>query len=114
MSAAQIGTSIRITGEVFAEEPLTIAGSVVGTIEVSGHPLTLTESAVVDADIVAQSVVVAGRVTGSMTADQRIVVRQSAAITGDASAPVMIVEDGATVQGRLEIAGHRRTLALAS
>jgi cytoskeletal protein CcmA (bactofilin family) len=114
MSAAHIGSTIRITGEVFAEEPLTIAGTVAGTIEVSGHPLTVTESATIEADIVARTVVVAGRIAGSVTAEERMIVQKTASIEGDASAPAMIVEDGATVHGKLEIAGRRQPLALAS
>jgi cytoskeletal protein CcmA (bactofilin family) len=114
MSAAHIGSTIQIKGEVFAEEPLTIAGTVVGTIDVSGHPLTVTDGAMIEADIVARTIVVAGRVSGSVTADERMVVQKTASIEGEATAPAMILEDGATVHGRLEIAGRRAPLALAS
>ena len=47
---AHIGKSIQIKGEVTAQEPLTIAGQVIGTIDVSGHPLTVTETATIEAD----------------------------------------------------------------
>jgi cytoskeletal protein CcmA (bactofilin family) len=114
MDRAHIGSSIFIKGEVFADEPLTIAGRVVGTIEVTGHPLTLTDGAKVEADIVAQSIVVAGTVSGTITAEGRIVVERTATIQGDLSAPTVSIQDGATVQGHLEVVGHRKPLALAS
>jgi cytoskeletal protein CcmA (bactofilin family) len=114
MSSAQIGSSIRIKGEVFAEEPLTIAGTIVGTIDLSGQVLTLTDGARIEADIVAQTVMVAGRVTGSITADRRVVVQKTAVVSGDVSAPALVVEDGATIEGRFEITGARQPLALAS
>ena len=114
MDRAHIGSSILIKGEVIADEPLTIAGKVVGTIEVKGHPLTITEGAKIEADIVAQSIVVAGNVSGTLTAEGRIVVERSASIEGDLSAPTVSIQDGAIVHGHLEIVGHRKPLALAS
>jgi cytoskeletal protein CcmA (bactofilin family) len=114
MERAQIGSSILIKGEVSADEPLTIAGSVIGTIEVKGHALTLTAGAIVQADIVAQSIVVAGSVSGTLTAEGLIVVERTANVEGDMSASSVSIQDGATVQGHLEVVGHRRPLALAS
>jgi cytoskeletal protein CcmA (bactofilin family) len=106
-SVAHIGPSIRIKGEVFAQEPLTIAGHVVGTIDVSGHPLVVTEVGQVAADIVAHTIVIGGNVNGRLIADGRIVLQQTATFEGDLAAPAISVDDGATLQGRFEIAGRR-------
>jgi cytoskeletal protein CcmA (bactofilin family) len=107
-SVAQIGPSIHIKGEVFAQEPLTIAGHVVGTIDVTGHPLVVTDSGQIAADIVAHTIVIGGNVNGKLLADGRIVVSKTATFAGDLSAPAVSVDDGAFVQGRLEIAGRRQ------
>ena len=106
-SVAQIGPSIRIKGQVFAQEPLTIAGHVTGTIDVSGHPLVVTDSGNIAADIVAHTIVIGGIVNGKLLADGRIVVSENATFEGDLSAPAVHVHEGALVQGRLEIAGRR-------
>ena len=53
-ATAQIGPSIRIKGNISAQEPLTIAGEVIGSIDVSGYHLVLTEAAQVDADVIAR------------------------------------------------------------
>ena len=111
-TVAHIGPSISIKGEVHAQEPLTIAGHVDGTIDVSGHALTVTESATVDADIMAQTIVIAGKVDGHLSAEERIVVQQTATVSGEVSAPALTVHDGATVQGKFEIAGHRQPVTL--
>ena len=103
----QIGSSIHIKGDIAAQEPLTIAGHVTGTIDVSGHALTVTEHARVHADVVAHTIVIGGHVNGRLNADGRIVVQQTATFKGDLSAPTVIVDDGALVQGRFEIAGRR-------
>lgn len=106
-SAARIGPSIHIKGQVFAQEPLTIAGHVTGTIDVTGHPLVVTDSGQIAADIVAHTIVIGGHVHGKLLADGRIVVSKTASFQGDLSAPAVSVDDGAHVQGRLEVAGRR-------
>jgi cytoskeletal protein CcmA (bactofilin family) len=104
---AHIGPSIHITGQISAQEPLTIAGHVTGTIDVTGHPVVVTDSGHIAADIVAHTIVIGGNVNGKLLADGRIVVNKTATFAGDLSAPAVSVDDGALVQGRLEIAGRR-------
>jgi cytoskeletal protein CcmA (bactofilin family) len=106
-SVAQIGPSIHIKGQVTAQEPLTIAGHVVGSIDVTGHPVIVTDSGHIAADIVAHTIDIGGSVNGKLCADARIVVRQTGQFEGDLSAPAISVDDGALVQGHLEIAGRR-------
>jgi cytoskeletal protein CcmA (bactofilin family) len=113
---AHIGKSVQIKGEVTAQEPLTIAGQVVGTIDATGHPLTVTETAVIEADILARTIIVSGTVSGTLQAESAIVVEKTAVLTGDISAPSVTLHEGAIVQGRMDITGRRKTeqLALAS
>lgn len=110
---AHIGPSIHIKGEVTAQEPLTVEGHITGTIDVSGHPLTVTAAATIDADVLAHTIIIGGNVTGRLSAEGRIVVEQTATLNGDVSAPSLSVHDGALLQGRLEVAG-RKQQALAS
>lgn len=105
--AAHIGPSIHIRGQISAQEPLTIAGRVTGSIDVSGHPVVVTDSGNIEADIVAHTIVIGGIVNGKLLADGRIVVNKTATFEGDLSAPTVSVDDGALVHGRLEIAGRR-------
>ena len=110
---AHIGKTIQIKGEITAQEPLTIAGQVIGTIDVSGHPLTITESAAIEADVMARTIVISGTVEGTLQAEGLIVVEKTAMLSGDVSAPTVQLHDGATVHGRLDIAGRRKTSSLA-
>lgn len=112
--SAHIGPSIRIKGEVSAREPLTIAGQVDGTIAVEGHPLTIVEGGRVTAKLVAHTIVVAGTVNGELNAEARIVVRDTATIEGNLSAPAVSLADGASVQGRVETGTRKAKLQLAS
>lgn len=113
-SIAKIGASIRIKGEVTSREPLTIAGHVEGTIDADGHAVTVEEGGKVTATITADTIVVAGQVNGSLMAAGHIVVRESAAIEGELSAPSVSVADGALLHGRVETAQRKPALSLAS
>ena len=108
---AQIGPSIRINGDITAQEPLTIAGEVTGNIDVSGYHLIVTQAARVTADIVAHTVVIGGFVTGRLCAEGGVVVEQTATVEGEMSAPSLSVSDGAQLQAKFEIAGKRAAVA---
>lgn len=110
-AVAQIGPSIRIKGDITAQEPLTIAGQVTGNIDVSGYRLIVTEAARVTADIVAHTVVIGGFVTGKLCAEGGVVVQQTATVKGEMLAPSLAVSDGAQLQAKFEIAGKRGAAA---
>jgi cytoskeletal protein CcmA (bactofilin family) len=114
-TAAQIGTSIHIKGEVTASEPLTIAGHVDGSVQVEGHPLTIAEGGHVRANLVAHTIVVSGSVHGNLNASARISITKTATVEGDLSAPAVGLAEGATLHGRIETAVRQRAvLQLAS
>jgi cytoskeletal protein CcmA (bactofilin family) len=106
-AVAHIGPSICIKGEVTAREPLTISGRVEGTIEVTGHALTVAAGAHIDADILADTIVVGGEVNGALSAGARIVIGQTARVEGVLSAPRVSLADGAMLQGSVESTGER-------
>jgi cytoskeletal protein CcmA (bactofilin family) len=99
---AHIGPTISITGEVTSQEPLTIAGHVNGSVEVVGHALTIVEGGQATAKLLASTIVVSGAVHGSLCANDRIIVSQTALIEGDLTAPALSLADGAQVQGRID------------
>jgi cytoskeletal protein CcmA (bactofilin family) len=105
--ATHIGPSIHITGAVSAQEPLTIDGHVVGTIDATGHPLTLTEAAHIEADVMAHTIIICGKVNGQVDAEHIIFVKQTATLNGNLRAPALSVTDGALLEGKFDIAGRR-------
>lgn len=113
-TAARIGPSIRIKGEVHSGEPLVIAGHIDGTVEVKGHPLTIDDGGSVEATVSADTIVVSGRANGILTAGAKVIIRASAKIDGDISAPAISLAEGATVNGRIETAQKKASLSLAS
>jgi cytoskeletal protein CcmA (bactofilin family) len=107
-----IGRSITITGDITADEPLTIAGRVDGTVSIPGHSLTIDDAGQVNGDLQADEVIVSGQVTGSVVATSRIAIRGTAIVDSNLSAPVLKVEDGAEVRGKLDIEGTKTAAAL--
>ena len=112
-NAARRGSTLVIRGEITAQEALTIAGQVDGTIDVAGHIVTVEQGAVVAADISAAAIVVCGKVEGTFAAATRIHLHAGAEVKGDLNAPRMSVEDGAIVQGKVQIAGQDRVTMVA-
>ena len=113
-AVAHIGPSIRIKGDITAQEPLTIAGHVTGSIDLGGHRLIVTEAGRVTANITADTMVISGAVSGRLNAAGAIVVKQTATVEGEVAAPSVSVDDGAQLKGKFEITGKRASLPLAS
>ena len=73
-SNAFLGKGSRVVGKLTFEGPVRIEGQVEGEITAQ-DALTIGESAVVNAQIVGNSVVIQGRVTGDVTARKRLEIR---------------------------------------
>jgi cytoskeletal protein CcmA (bactofilin family) len=110
---ARRGSTLVIRGEITAQEALTIAGQVDGTIDVAGHIVTVEQGALVVADIAAASIVVSGQVKGALAAATRIHLHSSAEVKGELSAPRLAVEDGAVVHGKVHVTGQERATMVA-
>ena len=102
-SAVTIGASVVIKGEVSAKEDLTISGRIEGKVEVREHVVRVGPGAQVNAEILGRTVLVEGRVTGNITATERIELLENGAVEGDISAPKVAMADGAEFRGKIEM-----------
>jgi cytoskeletal protein CcmA (bactofilin family) len=100
---ATIGRSITIRGDVTGDEDLLIQGRVDGSVSLREHAITIGPDGVVKASIVGRVVSIEGRVEGNISADEQIVLRTSATVQGDISAPRVVLEDGAKFRGGVEM-----------
>jgi cytoskeletal protein CcmA (bactofilin family) len=107
---ATIGRSITIRGDVTGDEDLLIQGRVDGSVSLREHAITIGPDGVVKASIVGRVVSIEGRVEGNVSADEQILLRASATVQGDISAPRVVLEDGAKFRGGVEMgeAAERR------
>jgi cytoskeletal protein CcmA (bactofilin family) len=112
---AKVGSSIVIKGELSAQEDVIIAGRVEGTITVEGHLVVIEACGHVEADIAARGIIVSGTVKGSLIAEERIELRNSADVEGEITSPRINMADGAVLRGRVEMPRPQKAkLAVAS
>ena len=97
-SGAYLDAGSKISGKLSFETPARIDGQVDGEINAKDS-LTIGESAVVAAQIKADSVIVAGKVSGDITAVHRIEIRPSAKVLGNITAPTLVINEGALFEG---------------
>ena len=63
---AVLGKNVTVIGEIRSHEPLTIEGEVEGTIDATGHLLTIAPSGNVRADVQAKEIDVLGSLEGNI------------------------------------------------
>jgi cytoskeletal protein CcmA (bactofilin family) len=102
-TAASIGKSVEIRGEVKGSEDLMIDGRVEGTITLTDSKLTIGPSARVDADVAARDVVILGVINGNVTATVRVELRKGGNLTGNVRAARLSIEEGALLSGKVEL-----------
>jgi cytoskeletal protein CcmA (bactofilin family) len=100
---AAIGASITIVGDVSGSEDLTILGRVEGKVTLPNHSVTIGRSGRVTADIHAKAVNVEGEVRGNLTAGEQILIRKSATMLGNLTAPRVGLEDGCRFKGSVDM-----------
>ncbi len=101
--AAAVGASIAIVGDITGDEDLTILGRVEGKIDLPQHVVTVGQSGRVKADIHARVVSVAGEVRGNLVAAEQILIRKTATMLGNLTAPRVGLEDGCSFRGSVEM-----------
>jgi cytoskeletal protein CcmA (bactofilin family) len=100
---ATIGKSVVIKGELSGSEDLYIDGQIEGSIDLRQHSVTVGPNGNVKAGISAKSIIVQGKVDGSLTASDRLDLRKSAVVTGDVTTQRIAIEEGAFLKGRVDI-----------
>src|SRR5215470_17632407 len=96
-SAARLGASIQIKGQVHGSEDLQIDGIV------DGHELTVGSTAQLNSEIHAGNLVAYGKVVGNVHSHGRVDIKKDGSIIGDIDSARISIEDGAHFKGRIEI-----------
>jgi cytoskeletal protein CcmA (bactofilin family) len=97
-AGAYLGEGSEVSGKLNFEGPARIEGQIDGEI-IAKDRIMIGERAVVTASIKAASVIVAGKVSGNITASRRIELRSSAKVLGNLTSQVLVVQKGAVFEG---------------
>lgn len=92
----------KIEGRVSGSGEIVVNGLVNGTIDASGT-VKVAEQGRVEATVHGRTVSVAGAVAGDITADERIELEPSARVDGNITAPRILIKDGATFRGQVNM-----------
>jgi len=95
------GESLRIKGDIIAKEDLHFHGQIEGTISVPEHTLIVGPQARLEADVQARAVVVAGMLSGSVSALERFELQAQGTLEGTLEAPRVQISDGALLHAKV-------------
>ena len=97
-----MGPSIVLDGEISGGEDVVVQGTVRGKIAIA-TALYVEQSGVLEADVDASSVEVAGLVTGDVAARERVELKAGCKVVGDIRSPRILIADGAVFKGSVDM-----------
>lgn len=104
MASTVIGSSIVIDGEISGEEHLVVHGTVKGRISVRDS-LVVENGGLVEASVESATVTVNGTINGDISASERAELRPNCTVVGDIRAPRILIADGASFKGSVDMGG---------
>ncbi len=97
-----LGPTLHFKGELHADEELLIKGRVEGSITHTQR-ITVCAEGTVSANVRAQMIVVEGTVNGDLQAEKSVMVRETAKLRGNISAPSVSIVEGAHFTGGVDM-----------
>lgn len=97
-----LNSDVEIKGSLKFSGDLTFDGKLEGEIHSDGT-LNLGESANINGNIDAQTVVVRGKINGNIKAKEKIDIKARTELFGDIRAPKLAIEEGVTFVGKTDV-----------
>lgn len=104
MANTVIGSTIVIDGEISGDEDLIVQGTVKDRISLREHVLVEPGGAV-EANVSTATITIHGSVTGDIEASERAELRSDCHVVGDIRAPRILIADGASFKGNVDMGG---------
>lgn len=97
---AFLGAGTNYHGRLHFQGAVRIDGNFQGEVESDGT-LVIGQEAVVEGQIKVGQLVLSGRIRGEVSARDKVVLHKTADLQGDIRTPVLVVEEGAVLEGKL-------------
>ena len=97
-----LASDVEIKGNLKFSGELTFDGKLDGEVQTDGV-LNLGDSAVINGNVSAQSVVVRGKMNGNINAKEKIEIKAKTELFGDIRASKLVIEEGVTYVGKTEV-----------
>jgi cytoskeletal protein CcmA (bactofilin family) len=98
-----IGSSLVIKGQLTSREDITVHGRVNGQISMVEGSLLIAPTGQVDAEVDVTTVTIHGSLSGDVAANDRVELTPTATVKGTLLAPSVILREGASFNGRIEV-----------
>jgi cytoskeletal protein CcmA (bactofilin family) len=103
-----LNADVELKGTLRFSGELSFDGKLDGDINSDGT-LNLGDNAVIKGNINVNSVVMRGRVTGNVTAEDKIDIKSRTELFGDIRTPRLVIEEGVTFVGQSEVNPNKLT-----
>ena len=100
------GPNVVVDGTITGTEPVVVEGTVRGKINLNSD-LRIGTNARVEASVHAKNVTIEGKLTGDVSADDRVELIMTATVDGNIKAPKIIVAEGAKFRGSVDMGSQR-------
>jgi cytoskeletal protein CcmA (bactofilin family) len=101
-----IGPGMKVIGNCETDGTIRIEGTVQGSVH-AGKAVVVGKDGMVDGDIVTQDAVISGRVIGKLVAESRLELQATSWIEGEVRARRMQLEEGAVLNGTVDMGTSR-------
>ncbi|HSW28912.1 MAG TPA: polymer-forming cytoskeletal protein [Longimicrobiales bacterium] len=103
-----IGPGMKLTGDCETDGTIRIEGAVEGSVK-AGKAVVVGKDGKVKGDIFTQDAVISGTVVGTVSAESRLELQATARIDGEIRARRMQLEEGAILNGTVQMVQAART-----
>lgn len=97
-----LGPTLKFKGELHADEELLIKGRIEGSITHTQR-ITVCPEGTVTANVRAVMIVVEGTLTGDLLAEKSVMVKETARLRGNVTAPSVSIVEGAQFNGGVDM-----------
>jgi cytoskeletal protein CcmA (bactofilin family) len=102
-----IGPGMKVVGDCASDGTIRIEGQVEGAVK-AAKSVVVGKDGQVKGDIVTQDAIVAGRVSGSVSAESRVELQASCKVQGDIRSRRIKLDEGGQVDGQLHMGGQAK------
>ena len=104
-----IGKTCKITGHITTKESIRIDGHVIGNVE-TDSVASITETAILEGDVKASEVFIAGKVTGIVIANKSLEIEKTSVIKGDIITAKLHIHSGAAFNGNIKMGDNIKSV----
>jgi cytoskeletal protein CcmA (bactofilin family) len=97
-----LSSDVEIKGNLRFSGELTFAGKLDGEIHSEGA-LHLSDEAIVRGNLSLHTAILRGKISGNVSAKDKIEIKSKGELFGDIRAPKLVIEEGATFVGKCEV-----------